>query len=259
MAKKSVQMRGRNFQKKVKEIVREELQEELEEKVAVIGATDVSIQTPNIPNGNVLGSTNFIQLFPSINQGLGQYNERVGNEIRLKYIDLNMLLHYKTVGTSQFENTSLGVRVMILRQKDQGSVAGLLEDFQGNKLLENGAVISPGPGQFFGNTFNLLQKINREQFAVRYDKVIYIDNPWRLNEGGGQQVFAQPPRPKVVKHKLTFGKNGLKLTYGDAASTNPANFPYVMVVGYASTCSAFVPDNGAVAYSYSANASYTDA
>lgn len=259
MVKKSVQMRGRNFQKKVKEIVREELQEELEEKVAVIGATDVSIQTPAIPDGNVFGSSNFIQIFPSIAQGLGQYNERIGNEIRLKDIDIKMLLHYKNVGVSNFENASIGVRVMILRQKDQGSVAGLLEDFQGNKLLENGAVISPGPGQFFGNTFNLLQKINREQFAVRYDKVIYLDNPFKRNDAGGELVYATPPRPKAMSHKLTFGKNGLKLTFGNGASTNPTNFPYIMVVGYTSTVAAFLPDNGLIAYSYSANASYTDA
>jgi len=256
---KSKNMRGRNFQKKVTEIVRKELQEELEEKTAVIGATDVFVQTPAIPNGNVFGNRNFIQLFPSIPQGTGEYNERIGNEIRLKSIDIKMLLHYKSVGVTEPENSSIGMRVMILRQKDQGSVAGLLSNFQGNKLLENGSTVA-GPAQFFGNTFNLLQKINREQFSVRYDKVHYLDNPAQVGTStGGQFFMVGPPRPKVVSHKLTFGKQGLKLTYGDAASTDPTNFPYVMVIGYASTVSAFIPDNGLVAYSYSANAKYTDA
>lgn len=256
---KSNNKRGRNFTKKVTEIVRKELTQELEEKVAVIGATDVSVMTPAIPTGNVFGSSNFPLIFPTINQGLGQYNERVGNEIRLKSIDLKMLLHFKTLGSEFPENSSLGVRVMILKQKDEASYVGAMENFQGNKLLENGNVIVSGPAQFYGNTFNLCQKVNREQFSVRYDKVHYVDNPWRINSGGGQQVFASPPRPKVINHKLTFGKRGLKLTYGDGASTYPVNFPYVMVIGYASTVSAQVPDNAAIAYSYSANASYTDA
>lgn len=256
---KSKRSPSKNFQKKVTDIVRKELTNEVEEKTAVLGATDVSILTPAIANGNVLGSTNFIQLFPSINQGLGQYNERVGNEIRLKNIDIKMLLHYKSVGVSQYENSSIGVRVMILRQKDQNSVAGLLSDFQGNKLLQNGSIIAPGPGQFFGNTFNLLQKINRNQFSVRYDKVLYLDNPFKRNDAAGDLVYASTPRPKVVNHQLSFGKSGLKLTYGSDASTDATNFPYIMVVGYASTVSSFVPDNGIIAYSYQANATYTDA
>lgn len=259
MPKSKAPRRSKNFQKSVTEIVRKELQEELEEKVAVIGRTDVAISTPAIPNGNVVGSTNFISLMPTIIQGTGQYNERMGNELRLKYIDLKMLLHYKNVGMSFFENSSIGVRVMILRQKDQGSFTGLLTDFQGNKLLENGAVIAPGPGQFFGNTFNLLQKINREQFSVRYDKVHYMSNPFKRNDTGGELVYATPPRPKAINHKLSFGKKGLKLTYGNSGSSDATNFPYIMVVGYASTVAGTLPDNGVIAYSYSANAAYTDA
>ena len=256
---KSKRVPSKNFQKKVTDIVRKELTSELEEKVAVIGATDVSVMTPAIPNGNVFGSSNFPVIFPNIDQGLGQYNERVGNEIRLKSLDLKMLLHFKQLGTDFPENASLGVRVMILKQKDEGSYLGAMENFQGNKLLENGNVIATGPAAFTGNTFNLLQKINREQFSVRYDKVHYVDNPWWVNPGGGQQVFATPSRPKVINHKLTFGKRGLKLTYGNDAGTTPVNFPYIVAIGYASTISAQIPDNAAIAYSYSANASYTDA
>ncbi|WP_445772256.1 hypothetical protein, partial [Rheinheimera sp.] len=164
--------KSKRFEKSVKAIVREELKEELEEKVAVMGFNDVDIATPSIPNGNVAASSNVVKLFPAITQGTGQYNERVGNEIRLKHLDLKMLINYglADLSTSLNENAALGIRVMILRQKDQNSALGAVEDFQGNKLLENGLTpATAGPAQFTGQTFNLVQKINREQFSVRYD------------------------------------------------------------------------------------------
>uniref|UniRef100_UPI004048CAE5 hypothetical protein n=1 Tax=Mariniflexile sp. TaxID=1979402 RepID=UPI004048CAE5 len=210
------------------------------------------------------GSTNVTRIFPLISQGTGQYNERIGNEIRLKYLDIKMLINYalSELSTNQNEDTALGVRVMILRQKDQNSAAGIVEDFQGNKLLENGlTAATAGPAQFTGQTFNLCQKINREQFSVRYDKVHYLEVSYRQSSSGAATVSQSffPPRTKIISKRLTFGKRGLKLTYGDGVSTDPTNFPYILVLGYASTVSNSVPSNGILRYSYSANATYTDA
>lgn len=260
MPKISGSKRGANFRKKVKEVVREELQEELEEKCAVIGFANESLDTPSIPSGNVLGSSNFIKLFPNISQGVGQYNQRIGNEIRLKYLDIKLLLQYKDgAGINNYRDQSLGVRVMILRQKDNNDELGFIQDSQMDKLLENGSIVSPGPASFTGTTLNLIQKINREQFSVRYDKVHYIDRAREFNDNNSTMVFNRPPRPVIVSHRLTFGKQGLKLTFGDKASENPANFPYVMVIGYASTMASQAPSNDIVEYSYTANAAYTDA
>lgn len=248
----------------VKKIVREELQEELEDKVAVIGLNDVNIPTPSIPNGNVAASANIVKILPTIDQGDGQYNQRIGNEIRLKYIDIKMLINYALadLSTATNEDTALGIRVMILRQKDANATQSAVEDFQGNKLLENGLTsLNAGPAQFTGETFNLVQKINREQFSVRYDKVHYIEANYRQSSAGATTVSQSffPPKTKVVSKRLTFGKRGLKLTYGDGASTDPTNFPYFMVIGYASTVSSSVPSNNLLRYSYTANAKYTDA
>lgn len=260
MVKKAT-AKSKRFEKSVKAIVRDELQEELEDKVAVIGMTDVDLDTAAIPNGNVAASSNIVRIFPLISQGDSQYNERIGNEIRLKHLDIKMLINYglANLSTSNNEDTSLGVRVMILRQKDENASTGAVENFQGNKLLENG-LASGSPAPFTGATFNLLQKINREQFSVRYDKVHYIDATYRYS-GGGTNVTQSffPPKSKIISKRLTFGKNGLKLTYGDGASTNPTNFPYLMVIGVASTVSTSVPSNNLLRYSYSANATYTDA
>ena len=246
---------SKRFEKNVKAIVREELTEVSENKVAVIGLTDTNVDTAAIPNGDVASSSNFIKLMPLIQQGEGQYNKRIGNEIRLKSLDIKMLINTAEpqASTTSVADAGIGVRVMILRQKDQNSQLGIISDFQGNKLTEQGSIVSPGPGQFVGDTWNLVQKINREQFAVRYDKVFYLDTPYRLSNS-----TALPPKTKVMKHTLRFGKQGLKLTFGDGASENPTNFPYIMVVGYASTTSSSTPSNNLVRYSYSSNASYTD-
>ena len=252
---------SKRFVKNVKAIVRDELQEELENKVGVIGMNDVDLDTSAIPNGNVAASSNIVRILPLISQGDGQYNERIGNEIRLKHLDIKMLINYglANLSTNNNEDTSLGVRVMILRQKDANASAAAIENFQGNKLLENG-LASGAPAAFSGDTFNLLQKINREQFTVRYDKVHYIDAAYRYS-GGGTTVTQSffPPKSKVISKRLSFGKNGLKLTYGNGASSDPTNFPYFMVLGVASTVSTTVPSNNLLRYSYSANASYTDA
>jgi len=249
--------RGKAFVKKVQAIVRDEIQEESENKVAVLGLTDTPINTAQIPHGDVSASTNFVKLMPLIQQGLGQYNNRVGNEIRLKSLDIKMLLNYDTTSITAGTNSSVGVRVMILRQKDQNSQTGLISDFQGDKLMEHGAVTNPGPASFTGATWNLVQKVNREQFSVRYDKVFYLDVPYRHTSGSTGIQF--PPKTKVMNHTLRFGKQGLKLTFGNAASESPTNFPYVMVLGYASTITSSTPSNNIINYSYSANANYTDA
>lgn len=247
------------FEKKVKKIVNKELQVELEEKVGVVGDR-VGIFTAAIPSGNVGSSGNFISLLPPIEQGIGQYNRRVGNEIRLKRVDLTMLLNYKdSSGTGNYNDQSVGVRVMILKQKDNNDEAGFRSDAQTDKLLENGSIIAPGPSNFSGTTLNLVQKINREQFTVRYDKVHYIDRPREYNSSGGQLVFNKPPRPVIIKKSLTFGEKGLKLTFGNGVSVNPTNFPYVMVIGYASAMTTSAPSDNLLEYTYSANSKYTDA
>ena len=257
---KTSSARGKNFTKKVQAIVRDEIQEELEDKVAVVGLATIGIATASIPTGNVAGITNFVKLLPLISQGDGQYNSRIGNEIRLKHLDIKMLLQYRDAASQDdYFDASVGVRVMILRQKDTNTQEGTLENFQGDKLIENGSVLAPGPAAFSGNTINLLQKVNREQFSVRYDKVHYMDRARQYNELGTNMQFNRPPRPTVVSHRMKFGKNGLKLTFGNGVSESPTNFPYIMVIGYASTISNAAPSPSIIQYSYSSNASYTDA
>lgn len=260
---------SKNFDKRVKAIVDKQLTQEIEEKTAVTGQNMTNVSTPGIDTGNVLLSSNFVKLFPQITQGVRQYNSRVGNEIRLKSLDLNMLINFdllqERVASNSEADSSIGVRVMILRQKDQNSASGALEDFQGNKLLENGLITTAGPASFTGENFNLVQAINREQFSVKYDKVIQMYAPFTNRDGASPGVPPDsgtpvlPPRTKVIKHRMKFGKHGLKLTYSDAAAEFPTNFPYFMVLGYASNASLLNPSDRLIQFSYSSNAKYTDA
>lgn len=252
---------SKRFERTVKQIVQKELTQELEEKVAVIGFGNEAVDTPAIPSGNVSTSSNFAPLFPLITQGLGKYNERIGNEIRLKHLDLEMLLAYVAqVGDQNtgYTDQAVGMRVMILRQKDDNDYQAFKDDAQTDKLLQSSG-ISAGPSNFSGTTINLMQKINRDQFSVRYDKVHYMQRARKLNDNGGQLQFSTPPRPVFIKKRLTFGKRGLKLTFSNDDATSPTNFPYLLVVGYASSVDSGAPSNNLVEYSYSARAVYTDA
>ena len=62
----------------------------------------------------------------------------------------------------------------------------------------NNRLLTPGPAAFSGTTFNLLQKINRDQFSVRYDKVLYLKRSREFNSTGSQLQFNQGPHPVVL-------------------------------------------------------------
>ncbi|WP_445779399.1 hypothetical protein [Shewanella sp.] len=259
---------SKNFTKQVRSIVQKELKQELEEKTAVIGMKAVSV-LPNIPNGNVSASPNFVRLLPFITQANAakQYNGREGNEIRLKNLNLKMLLQWVNPATQQSDEVGMGIRVMILKQKDENSATGAIENFQGQKLLENGEITVPGPSSFTGTTLNLFQKINRSQFSVRYDKVHFIERNREVRRTGVNGTPLQYSdsstlavnKPIYINKTITFGKRGLKLTYGDSTSDDPTNFGYFVVIGYANTFDDATPANNLVEYTYTANAQYTDA
>ena len=266
--RKGLKMPSKNFQKQVRQIVQKELKQELEEKTAVIGMKAVSVNS-NIPNGNVSASPNFVRLLPFISQSAAakQYNGREGNEIRLKNLNLKLLLNWVNPATQDSNEIGMGIRVMILKQRDENSATGAISNFQGQKLLENGEITVPGPSSFTGTTLNLFQKINRKQFAVRYDKVHYITRDREIRRTGANGVPLQysdtagvtTNKPIYINKTLTFGKRGLKLTFGDSASDDATNFSYFAVIGYANTFNDATPDNNLIEYTYTANAQYTDA
>ncbi len=255
--------------KKVKDIVKKELEEEIEEKHAITEYESVFMNR-NIPTGVVLnGQGNFFKILPEIDQSVTgeagrSYNTRIGNEIILKHIDLNGYLSYANSNAAQtdFENAKLAVRVMILRSKAINDQELLFDNMPTDTILRFGgqtATSGNGATNFSGFPLDSFRDINRDTFSVRYDKVHYLDAPVILPGTSQPDVTVVPSRSKMFRHKLTFGKNGLKLKYSAQADVNPNNFPYFMVVGYTSMSSTGQPDNQLVRMTLSCVGTYTDA
>lgn len=261
-----------NNEQNIRKIVQEELAEELEEKRAIqqYEGNDVNVV---IPSGNIGSATNnFFDLLPPITQVAnsradtgapgGAYGFRIGDEINLKKVKIRGMVYMTDLTSAQQENTRVGVRVMILKQKDKDSYAGFRADAHTNRLLLDtvGASGYQGPGQFNGSPLDLRRDINRNEFAVRYDKTFYLSRDF-ISGTSNTNKFATSSRDslKFFEHDLTFG-NGKKLTFTDGASDTPNNFPYLLVVGPAGMVDPTTSiTNGLVKLSVSSTAIYTDA
>lgn len=258
----------KSFDKRVKDIVVNEMKQELEVKQALI-SYDNNTLNANIASGDVQSSFNYMRLLGPIDQvsfaqtaqDQGGYNIRVGDEIVLKHLDVKGFVSYNDLTIQQQANARIGVRVMILRQRDENTDLGFVSNSHADKLLMNGELATPGPGSFTGRPLNVIQEINRDLYSVRYDKTFNLNqavqisgtsNPNRSTAGTGNTL-------RFFQHKLTFGKRGLKLKYTDGNSDTPNNFPYVMVVGYTNLVDDSVATNGQINVTMSSVATYTDA
>lgn len=267
--KKSNNKKNKSMEKKVKTIVRDQLSKEIEEKHAITEYADVFVNR-SIPSGVVVnGAGNFFKILPEIDQSVtGEagraYNTRIGNEICLKSIDLTGHISYANSNTSQinYANGKLAVRVMILRAKAVDDQELLFDNMPTDTLIRfgnQGAGAPNGTGSFGGFSLDAFRSLNRDTFSVRYDKVIYLDAPVILPGSTQPDITVIPSRSRLFKHKLTFGKNGLKLKYSAQADVNPNNFPYFLCIGYSSMSGTTQPDNQLVRCTMSCVGTYTDA
>lgn len=258
-----------NLDKKVQQIVRNQLSEELEEKHAITDYNAIDLKRA-IPSGVVLnGQGNFFNILPEIDQSLTgaagrAYNTRIGNEINLKHIDITGCFNYKNSNASQtsYENAKIAVRVMILRAKDVNDTELLFDNMPTDTLIRFGEQTAAGfngPTPFTGAPIDAYRDINRDTFSVRYDKLIYLDAPVLLPGATQPDLSVVPSRSKFFKHRLSFGKNGLKLKYSASTDVIPNNFPYFMVVGYSSMSGAGNASDNLATCSLSCVGTYTDA
>lgn len=260
---------NKRFEKNVKAIVQKELMEEIEEKHAITEYADVFCKRA-IPSGVVFnGQGNFFKILPEIDQSAtGEagraYNTRIGNEINLKHIDIKGHFSYANSNTGQnvYQNGKIALRVMILRAKAINDQELLFDEMPTDTLIRFGSQSSTAPsgaGSFGGFSLDAFRDLNRDTFSVRLDKVIYLDAPVLLPGSTQPDLSVVPSRSKLFSHRMTFGKNGLKLKYSAQADLNPNNFPYFMVVGYSSMSSGVQPDDNLVRATISCVGTYTDA
>lgn len=259
---------SKKMEKQVKSIVQDVLNEEIEDKKALI-SYDNNTLNANIPSGDVASSFNYMRLLGPIDQisysnttgDQGMYNMRIGDEIMLKEIDIKGFVSFNDLTINQQVNTRTGVRVMILRQRDENTDVGFVANSHADKLLESGVGSIPGPASFTGKPLNLIQSINREAYAVRYDKTFHLTQSLQIagTTNVNRGTAGTDKTLGFFQHKLTFGKGGLKLKYTDGNSDTPNNFPYVLVVGYANLVDGSVANNGAINVTMNSVATYTDA
>jgi len=259
----------KRFEKSVKDIVRKEISDELEEKHAITEYSNVPIN-PAIPGGTVLnGQGNFFKLIPEIFQSStgsagSAYNERIGNEINLKEMDIHGFLNSKqdiVNLVSQPQNIKLAVRIMILRAKEVNDQELLFDNMPTDDLIRFGqqATGAGGPIPYQGLSLDSFRDINRDTFSVRYDKVHYLNGPTLFPGTTNPDVSQIPSSLKIFRHKLKFGEKGLKLKYTASTDTQPNNFPYFMVIGYSSMSANAVPSTGLVQTTFNISSTYTDA
>lgn len=265
MSKKSAS--SQRFEKSVKAIVREELNEELEDKKSLISYDNTTLNA-NIASGDVTSSFNYMRLLGPIDQisfgqtaqDQGGYNTRIGDEVMLKRLDIEGFVSMNDLTIQQQTNVRVGVRVMILKQRDENTDAGFISNSHADKLLMNGQLAIPGPGSFTGRPLNVIQEINRDLYAVRYDKTFYLNQSYQISgtSNVSRSTAGTDTSLKFFKHKLTFGKRGLKLQFTDGNADTPNNFPYLMVVGYSNLVDPSAATNGQVNITMNSVATYTD-
>ncbi len=256
-----------SLDKKVKDMIQKELADEVEHKHALIDYANIDIKSA-IPSGVVLNAQgNFFKLMPTVEQSTtGEagraYNTRIGNEINLKEIDIKGILSYanSNAAQTQYENAKIAVRVMILRSKEINDVETLFDNMPTDTLIRfgNTAGTSNGPTNFNGFSIDPFRSINRDTFSVRLDKIIYLDAPVLLPGTTAPDLSVVPSRAKFFSHKLSFGK-GLKLKYSTSADVDANNFPYFMVMGYASQTGGGTPSDNLAVVNMSCVGTYTDA
>ncbi len=274
MPNKGYRKNSKRFEKSVKDIVLKELKEEIEEKHAICEyqniAIDRAIPSGVVVNADQIGSTgNFYKILPEIEQSAtGEagraYNTRIGNEIQLKEIDLHGFLSHTDDATSDISlpNSRLAVRVMILRAKEINDGEVLFDNMPTDTLLRFGnwdATGNSGPSNFGGFVLDPFRDINRDTFSVRYDKTFQVNAPVVITGLTSTTAGVIPSTTKVFRHKLKFGKRGLKLKYSASSDLEPNNFPYFLCVGYSSTTGTSGPENDKVKMTLSCVGTYTDA
>ncbi|WP_445779151.1 hypothetical protein [Shewanella sp.] len=251
----------------VKEIVRKAMANETEMKYAIAGFDNVAIKAA-IPSGTVTsGVGNFFRLMPDVYQsttgGAGNaYNERIGNEIVLKEMDIHGYVNFAPAAVTgvDYKNAKLAVRVMILRAKAGTDPALIFNNMPTDSLIRFGNNTSgvAGPTSYDGFPLDSFRDINTDVFTVNYDRVHQLDAPTTLAGSSSVTISAVPTGLKMIRHKIKFGKNGLKLFYSQSSDRQPNNNPYFMVIGYSSLTQAVVPDDDIVRATFNITSSYTD-
>jgi hypothetical protein len=199
-------------------------------------------------NQQINSSGDCLRLIPQVSNGTGQ-GTRIGNEIKATSLHVRGVLTF-TLGQTSNTNIRIGVRMIILRAKRFADWQQTQTDFASSytRLLEGSL------SGFNGDLSNWNTPTNRDYFSVVKDKRFIMS----LSLGTSPQQVNQTV--KYYSFKLPYSKRTLKYDE-NYSSTDPVNYPYVMVLGY-TKLDGSVPDSSLTTYltnQYVSTLKYEDA
>ena len=245
--------------KAISEIAQLEINEEVEKKYQVQQVANTVLLVAPTASGDVSAVGNYFPILTAINQGDANHNQRVGNEIILKSLSVDCTAYFANLyadDARQYYDGNLGVRFLILRQRDQNTANGAIGAWKGNDLLKS----SGGPTAWTGKSTDLHCPINLEAYAVIHDsKTVMMNNKATTQSTNFDLAFTKPGDFKKLSYNFKFGKHGKKLKFVDDAATFSTNFPYIGVILYCGLYGDTAPNDQLLRFNKVTYAQYTDA
>lgn len=198
--------------------------------------TKVAIYQSNVTafNQQINSSGDCLRLIPQVSVGTGQ-GQRVGNEIKAKSLNIRGVMTF-TLGQTSASNLRFGVRMMIFKCKRFNDWQQTQTDFASSytRLLE-GTVNGMN-----GDLANWNCPPNRDYFSIVADK--------RFVFTMGQSATTNEVFNSVKHYSFNIPYSKKTLMYDENySSTDPVNYPYVMVLGY-TKLDGGIPDLAATTY-----------
>ena len=245
--------------KAISQIAQKEITEEMEKKYQVQQVANIALSVAPQASGDVSTVGNYFPLLTAINQGDANHNQRVGNEIILKSLSVDITAYFANLyaeDANAYYDGNLGVRFLILRQRDENTSNGAIGNWKGGDLLKS----SGGPTSWTGKSTDLHCPINLDAYAVIHDsKTVMMNNKTLTNSTTFDVAFTKPGDFKKLSYNFKFGKNGKKLKFVDDSATFSTNFPYIGVILYCGLYGDSIPSDQLLRYNQVTYAQYTDA
>jgi len=241
---------SRAFAKKVQKVI----SKNVETKSALYVSPDTNTLT--YPFGSrfnqaVNGNADAIRILPDFIQGTAE-NQRVGNEIRMQSLMLRGVMTV-TIPQATANNTRLGVRLLILRNKRINDYIAATTDMGTNF----GRLLEQPQGPLNGSLAAFNSPVNTDYFSCVYDKKFYFSQSLSSTATNSAEVFNTT---KFVNISVPYSRRKVLFDEGFDVDT-PINYPYFAVLSYTKLAGDSADGDGAtyVNFQFTSYAKYEDA
>jgi hypothetical protein len=202
-------------------------------------------------NQAVNGNADAIRLLPDFLNGPAE-NQRIGNEIRMQSLKLRGVMTV-TIPQATANNTRLGVRLLILRNKRINDYIAATTDMGTNftRLLE-----AP-QSSLNGSLAAFNSPVNTDYFSCVYDKKFYFSQSLSSTSTNSAEVWNST---KFVNINIPYSRRKVLFDEGFDVDT-PISYPYFAVLSYTKLSGDSADADGAtyVNFQFTTHAKYEDA